>query len=105
MAIEKIMDPSHCGVERKTSEIRSKWKNPVVALAEVCEDTRSRIYDQKMIEGTEKTRGGHHRELLRLMYDYHFAIADVNATNEDIETICNKVGIKVCEYRHRHEVF
>ena len=98
--IDQTVDLGHRVVERESPEIGPERKNPVVPLAEVCKDARSRIHDQKMIEGAEKTHGGHCREFLQPLDNHHLAIADINTTDEYTKTIRNEGGVKVGEYRH-----
>ena len=57
------------------------------------------------MKGAEKTHGGHFRELLQLVYNHHLAIPDINAADEETETVCNEGRVKVGEYGHCHEVF
>ena len=57
------------------------------------------------MKGTEKTYGGHCRRPPQLVYNHHFAIPGINATDEETETIYNEGRVKVGEYGHCHEVF
>ena len=105
IVINRIVDLSHCGVEWETAELGPEREIFVVAVAEVCEDTRSRIRDREMVEGAEKEHGGHCRELPQPVYNHHLVIADDNATDEDIETSCNEAGVEAREFGLCYEVF
>ena len=98
------MVPCRCGIEWEVAELGPERENLVVVVAEVFEDSRSWICDRGMVEGTEKTHGGHCRELLRFVCDHHLATPDIDAASEDTETSCNEGGVELGE-RHRDKIF
>ena len=98
------MDPCHCGVEWEVAELGPERENLVVVVAEVFENSRSWIRDREMVEGTEKTHGGHCRKLLRSVRDHHLATPDIDTATEDTRTSCNEGRVKLGE-RHRDKVF
>ena len=98
------MDPCHCGVEWEVAELGPGRENLVVVVAEVFENSRSWIRDRETVEGTEKARGGHCRELLRSVRDHHLATPDIDTASEDTETSCNEGRVRLGE-RHRDKAF
>ena len=58
-----------------------------------------------MVEGAEETSGGHRREVLEPLDNRYLAVADVDATDEDAETVYDEGGVEVAKLRHRHEEF
>ena len=97
-SIDQGMHHGHCGVERESREIDLGGKNLVVASVEVYQNARSRVHDHEMVEGAEETTGRHRRELLKPLQNEHLVIADVDATDEDAETIYNEGRVKVAQF-------
>jgi hypothetical protein len=86
-------------------EIGHEWENRNVSLADISKDPRVWIHEQEVWNRVETTNSGQCQKLLRPLHDHHLAIADVDTTDEDIETISNKGGVKFGERCHCHEVF
>ena len=103
--VGQVTDHSHCVVEREAPEIGLEWKTPPVAPTYILKDARSRVRDRKMMKGTEKTHSGHLRKLFQPLCNNHLMIVNVNATDEDIKTICDKGGIEVDLCCHHRKVF
>ena len=83
----QIVDRRHRRMERETGKIDMGWENGVVASMEVCQDTRSRVHDGEIVESVEEAGGGYHCELLQPLHNHHLATADIDTTDEDIETV------------------
>jgi hypothetical protein len=58
-----------------------------------------------VVKDTEDGAGRHCRELFEPSHDHHFAVADINAPNEYVETINGEGGIEVGKFWQRCEVF
>ena len=99
------MDHKHCVTEREIGEIDFVISEELaVAVAEGGQNTRSWIHHRKAVEGPEETPGGDRRELLQSFYSKDLVIDDMDATDEDVETIYYEVWVEVREFWHRHEV-
>ena len=92
-SIDQGMDGGHRGGERESGEIDLGGEDLVVTSMEVCQDTRSGIYDHEMVKDAEQTTGGHLREVFKVLDNHHLAVDDVDTTYEDAETIYNEDGV------------
>ena len=102
---DENIDRNHCVTEREAREIDLRREIPVVAPAEVFQDTRSWVHDQYVMKGTEETPGGQCGKLFQPPHDHYFVVDKVCATDEDVETVHGEGGVKTREVRRCHQVF
>ena len=91
--IEYSMDHAQSVGKREVIEIHLGWECPSVPLADVL-DAHDRICDCEVGECVEATESGRCCKLLQPLRDRHFAVGDIDATDEGIETIYDKGGVE-----------
>ena len=99
------MDLLHCVIERKAPEIGIDREEPLISSAEVCQGTRGPIRVREVLKGPEKALDGHRGELFQPLHDGQLAVAEAYTSNEDVEAIRDKNGVKADEVRDRTEMF
>ena len=99
------MNHGHRGVKWEASEVDLGGEQCVVALVEIRQDARSWIYNCEVMKCTEEATGGYLGEWLQPLHNHYLSIVDADATDENVETIYNNIGVKVAELQHRCEGF
>ena len=80
----------HRELEGKTCEIELGRENVVITSLEVCKSARSWIGGREIVKGTEETTGGDLCKLFRPLDDHHLVVANADAPDECVKTMCDE---------------